>query len=127
MQFPLSKGKVFVMSVAAAQHSFEFLETLPTKEVQLSPLEQYERWRAALQDRHVVPPALAGVILGVSKQRVHDLMAENKLQVVEILGKTFLTEESVLSYAKSVKAKGGRGKKWDLLKAAHEDAKVMVK
>lgn len=115
------------MSVLATQESFGFVESLPREEMVLTPLEQYVKWRDALEGRHVVPPALAALILNVSKQRVHQLMDENKLQVVEILEKTFITEDSLLSFAQSVKAKGGRGKTWDLLKAAHEDAKALVK
>ena len=89
-------------------------------------MDEFKRWAKALEGQHAVPPATAAVILGVSPQRIDELIRQGRLQTKVLLGRAFVTEESLTNVYKTAKPVG-RPKKSDMLKAAHEDAKVMVK
>lgn len=79
--------------------------------------------RLSAEQGALVPPGLAATCLGVSHQRVWELCNLGTLQRVEIAGHGYVTEDSLLAFAKSER-KAGRPPKVpsnkELLKAAVE-------
>lgn len=94
----------------ASVNEFPFVAELPKREK--SRLQQlWERFQEikAIQDRKgtIVPPIVASELLGISRQRVHELMNEGRFERVEWRGQAFVTERDLLAYAESER-KGGR-------------------
>lgn len=88
---------------------FPFVEGLPKREK--SKFERvWDRFqelsKAAEGKGMLLPLRMAAEIIGVSKQRVQDLIGEGRLEVLELSGERFITEVSVVAYAKSERKAG---------------------
>lgn len=95
--------------VDATVAEFPFVATLPKREKSRLQTfwEQFEVMKAAM-DAHgsLVPATFAARLLGVSKQRVHQLTEAGKLQCIEVNGHSFITEDSMVALAKSERKAG---------------------
>lgn len=92
---------------------FPFVEGLPKRERSRLGLvwDRFQEFSKAAEGKGVLLPArLAAEIIGVSRQRVQELMELGRLEVLELSGERFVTEESVVAYAKSER-KAGRSVK----------------
>lgn len=94
---------------------FSFMADLPVREKsrvvkvweQFQKLKQIERERGS-----IVSPGFAAKLLDVSKQRVSQLLQRGRLERVDVDGHPFVTEASIVQYAKEER-KGGRPRKLD--------------
>jgi hypothetical protein len=72
----------------------------------------------------LLPSPFVACLLGVSRQRVAQLLESGKLERVEVHGHPFVTENSLVEWAKAERAKGGRpikdGSVKGLWKAAYQ-------
>lgn len=93
----------------AAASDFPFVAELPKREkskvVQLWDAIQDMR-RIYETEGLLIPQPLAAKLLGLSRQRVHQLGNEGRLMVVTVNDHPFVTENSVLAYAKSERKAG---------------------
>lgn len=94
----------------AAVNEFPFVSELPKREK--SRLQQFwDRFKEikalAEQKGIMVPPFVAAELLGISRQRVHELMQDGRLERVEWRGQVFITEHDLVEYA-SAERKAGR-------------------
>jgi hypothetical protein len=55
----------------------------------------------------LLPVTFCSALLGVSRQRVYQLMDEGRMERVEVHGQTFITEESLIAWARA-EHKNGR-------------------
>jgi len=93
----------------AAVNEFPFVEQLPKREKsRVALLWEHLREMKALQERKgiLVAPFMAAELLGVSKQRVAELIADGRLERVEWRGRVFITETDLLAYAQSERKAG---------------------
>ncbi|MBI5383166.1 MAG: hypothetical protein HZA90_00620 [Verrucomicrobia bacterium] len=82
--------------------------TLPTRKVRKGVLDYLLHFREiSNREGGLVPIATAAAILGVSKQRVHDLVREGTLRTTEIYGKKWLSGNELESFVK-LQRKAGR-------------------
>lgn len=83
----------------------EMLEGLPVREKtrweQLQEMNGISRERGAM-----LPMATAAEVLDVSKQRVHQLVLEGRLQAFEFLGRKWVCESDMLEFARGVRTPG---------------------
>lgn len=93
----------------AAVSEFPFVEAMPKREKsRVARLwERFEEIKA-MTDRYgvMLPQHLAADLLGVSRQRVHTLVNEGRLQSVDVGGVRFVTEASMMEFARSERATG---------------------
>lgn len=78
----------------------------------------------------LVPMSAVGTILGVSRQRVHQLADEGTFSVFEFYGMKWLLEEEVVSFGKLKRAAGENQhepSKKQMWKEAHELGKEFIK
>lgn len=69
--------------------------------------DHFQEVRAALKDHGMMlPQHYAADLVGVSRQRVHQLVNEGRFTVVEIGGCRYITELSLLEFAKTERAAG---------------------
>lgn len=54
----------------------------------------------------LVPQAVAGTVLGVSRQRIHQLISEGTFSVWQFYGMNWLSQDEVVSFAKLERAAG---------------------
>jgi hypothetical protein len=104
-----SEVKMRVMFEAADIAEFPFASELPKREkTRLEALwEHFAELRAITAEKGMlVPSGLAAKILGVSRQRVFDLIQSGRLEVVEVNGHNFVPESSVIAYARSERKAG---------------------
>lgn len=94
----------------AAVNEFPFVAELPKREKSRLQLF-WDRFKEvqALVDRKgtIVPPVVAAELLGISRQRVHELMQGGRLERVEWRGQVFVTEHDLVEFA-SAERKSGR-------------------
>lgn len=98
-------GAMFEADVA----EFPFTSELPKRQrTRLQSLwDQLSEIRAVVESKGMlIPASMAAKVLGVSRQRVHDLIKEGRLENVEMNGHNFITEASVVDYAKSERKAG---------------------
>jgi hypothetical protein len=89
---------------------FPFVEQLPKREQSrwAKSWSLFESAKAATAEHgFLMPVALAAKLLGVGKQRVHDIVADGRLVRVELDGHVFITSNSVVAFLK-VERKNGR-------------------
>jgi hypothetical protein len=96
-------------------------DELPLDDERLEPRKGSNAWVAAELKRFrdlckehegLTSPFFAKIALGVSKQRVHELMKNGKLPSFEILGKTFIACDVLESFCKVERHdRGGRPRK----------------
>lgn len=88
---------------------FPFVEALPKREKsKLARLwDHFQEVRAATREHGaLLPQFYAAQLLGVSRQRVHELVNDGRFVVVEVAGIRYLTEASMMEFAKSERASG---------------------
>lgn len=88
---------------------FPFVEDLPKREKGRTQkaIDVLATIKALTNEKGVlIPPTLAKHILGVSLQRIGQLMDLGTLERVYIEGRPFITEESFVTYAKSERKAG---------------------
>jgi hypothetical protein len=93
----------------AAHTEFPFVEALPKREKsKVSKLwDHFAQVRELVaQKGMLVPQQFVGQLLGVSRQRVHQLVNEGRFEVVELQGHRYLTEKSVLAFAQEERKAG---------------------
>ena len=64
--------------------------------------------KLANEHEGLIQPAVAAVVLGVSRARVHQLMAHGQLEVFELFGKPYISALSVDERRNCELSKGGR-------------------
>jgi hypothetical protein len=93
---------------------FPFAAALPVQSEDDSALPRAERARRRLSLLKAmvaskglyVPVALTAEILGVSVQRVHDIVRQGHLEKVQVHALTFITESSLVEYVHSERRNG---------------------
>ncbi len=102
------------MSEAAIMDEFPFVADMPKKEKsrRVQVLEQFAAYKATIEKSGFpIPQVLAAKIAGVTKARIGELIKLKRLQVVELDGHVFVTENSLVEYA-SGERKAGRPSKF---------------
>lgn len=97
----------------AAVTEFPFVDALPKKEKgKIGKLWDHLASVKAAMEKHgvLLPQHYAADLLGISRQRVHVLVNEGRFQVVDIGGCRYVTEDSIVAYAKSARVAGRPGK-----------------
>jgi len=97
--------------INADASEFPFVAALPKREAKkvVSLWDQWQEFKAIVKHRgHVIPKPLAAKLAGVSKQRIHQLVGDGRLQTLEIGGSVFITEESFTSWVSSERKSGPR-------------------
>lgn len=88
---------------------FPFTAELPKRErTRLQTLwDNLAEIRAVVESKGmVIPASLAAKVLGVSRQRVFQLIEDGRLENVEMNGHNFVTEASVIQFAKAERKTG---------------------
>ena len=123
---------VLVMSEAAMMGEFGFVATLPKTEER--PKSAWEKWaeikRVIDAEEGLVPVRLAVEMLGVSRQRVYELIEEGKVKTFDVVGQQFISFKSLSAWAHSERKAGKPFKpvtKRQLWRMAQDTAKEMVK
>lgn len=100
---------------------------LPQRKVKKGILDVFRNLRAITsREGGLLPYATAASVLGVSKQRVHDLVKEGTLHPIDLLGKKWLSANELESF---VKIERQAGRPWkapsikDQWRAAFDGAK----
>lgn len=112
---------------------FPFVEALPKREKgKLAKLwDRFAELRQLTEEKGMlIPQHFAAELLGVSRQRVHTLVNEGRLEAVEVGGSRFVTEPSVLAYAEADRSCAVRLKSLtnkDLWRIAMSNARGQVK
>jgi len=92
-----------------AINEFPFVAEMPRAEKREAK-GMWERYKelSSLAQVHgmLMPPWMASKLLDVSQQRVSELMADGRLQRIEWEGRPFVTENSVVDYAKTERKAG---------------------
>lgn len=93
----------------ATAHEFSFVNELPKREKSrwAKLWEQFQRASdSAAQHGIILPQAAAAQLLGVSRQRVFQLVEEGRLQTVELAGCRYVTESSIRAFAEAERRSG---------------------
>lgn len=88
---------------------FPFVNGLPKREKSrfMTFWDRYCQFVKLSEDKgRLVPAGIAGKILGVSKQRVYDLIKNGSVEAVQFEGHHYLTENSLIAYAKTERKAG---------------------
>ena len=97
-----------MVKIEAAE--FPFVESLPKREKSrlLRVMERFQELSEITKEKGMLVPLVFGAkVLGISRQRVYELIDDKRLEVVDVDGHQFLTETSLTAYAKS-EHKAGR-------------------
>lgn len=102
-------SKIDFVMIDAATPDFPFVAELPKRErsrlatvwERLAELRQ-----VSAQHGQLVPPRLAAKLLGVSSQRIDQLVQAGKLMRVDVDGHPLLTENSIIALAKTERKAG---------------------
>lgn len=90
-------------------NEFPFVSQLPKREKSRYEIfwERLQRTKAEL-DKHgpCWPVAIAASVLGVSKQRIHQLMDAGQLVRVDVEGHPYIPEESIFEFARTERKAG---------------------
>jgi hypothetical protein len=93
----------------AVANEFPFVGELPRREKRQTA-NLWERFREfsrlAESKGALVPPYVAAGLLGVSQQRVSQLMKAGRLERIEFEGQPFVTENSIVDFARSERKNG---------------------
>ena len=117
------------MSNVSAYPDFPFVQELPKREQKkvASVWDQIQEIKRAIEDKGLLIPApMAAELLGLSRQRVHMFASEKRLEAVYVNGHPFITEASLVEFAK-VERKNGRPFKAPTLKESLGMAKRALK
>jgi hypothetical protein len=94
---------------SAATLDFPFIEDLPKREKSkiASLWDTLKEARAATQEHgSLVPINFAAELLGISRQRMHVLLDEGKVTPVQFHNQRFVSEKSLVAWAKSERQVG---------------------
>ncbi len=97
------------MMFEATVNEFPFVAALPKREKsKLATLwEQLEEWRAlAEKEGFLIPVVGAANLLGVSRQRIEELMRDGRLRRVDLFNHVYVPESSVVEYAEAERRTG---------------------
>jgi hypothetical protein len=89
---------------------FAFVEALPKREAKAvhSVTEAWNEFQITLQQKgSVIPPGVAAKMANVSRQRLHQLVQDGRLESVSILNHSFITARSFTDWVSSPRL-GGR-------------------
>lgn len=89
---------------------FPFVAELPKRErSKLGTLwDRFKELKAITEEKGMLlSPAFCSALLGVSRQRVYQLMEDGRMERVDVHGQTFITEESLIAWARA-EHKNGR-------------------
>jgi hypothetical protein len=82
-------------------------DDLPRRKVKKGIIDALREFRAvSAREGGLVPYAGAATVLGVSKQRVHDLVNEGTLRAIEQFGKKWLSANELESFVKLQRQSG---------------------
>lgn len=88
---------------------FPFTAELPKRE-KCKVAQVWDRFqelsRITEREGMLIPMAYAAAVLDVSRQRVYQLEQSGKLKVIEVDGQKFVTENSVIEYARGERKAG---------------------
>jgi hypothetical protein len=93
----------------AISFEFPFVESLPKREKSKlrKVWDELEALRQVSAEKgQLLPVQFVVQLVGVSAQRVHQLMAAGTLERVEVNGRPFVTESSVLAWCKTERKAG---------------------
>lgn len=93
----------------AVAHEFPFVDDLPKREKSrwAKLWEQFQTARALTAEHGIIlPQAAAAQLLGVSRQRVFQLVEEGRLQTLELAGCRYVTEKSIIAHAEAERRSG---------------------
>jgi hypothetical protein len=114
--------------VDATITEFPFVASLPKRE-KSKLAKAWDTFRAlskiAETEGLPIPQLYAAKVLGISRQRVYALVEEGRLKVVIVNGERFVTENSVIEYAKSERKAGRPPKIPETLGEAYRAAKEL--
>jgi hypothetical protein len=83
---------------------FPFVEEMPKREKSRAAKlwDQFAELKAIVAEKGILlPPVCVAELLNVSRARVHQLTTTGQLERVEFRGQVFVTEASLLTWAKS--------------------------
>jgi len=101
-------------AVMEATLQFPFVERLPAREKsKLAKLwRHFDEVKELMKEKGtLVPMTIAADLIEVSRQRVDELVERGHLERVEFHGRPFITEVSLVRWARAERPKGGRGHK----------------
>lgn len=93
----------------AAITEFPFVDEMPKGEKsKLAKIwDQFQALSDAQKEHGILlPPAFVASMLGVSRQRISEVCKDGRLVVVQVGGRPFVTEHSVIDYAKAERKVG---------------------
>jgi hypothetical protein len=117
-----------VTTISTSASIFNRIERPKTKRGVFADLKEF--MRIVKLHGGLVPMSAVGTVLGVSRQRVHQLADEGTFTVFEFYGMKWLLEEEVVSFAKLKRAAGEnqyQPSKKQMWKDSHEFGKEFVK
>jgi hypothetical protein len=95
------------MTTKADNASAAITVDLPQRKVKKGVLDVFRNLRAITsREGGLLPFASAATVLGVSKQRVHDLVNEGTLHPIDLLGKKWLSANELESFVKLERQSG---------------------
>jgi hypothetical protein len=118
------------MTETARAEDFPFMAELPKREKSklAKGWELFRELQKTVEEKgFLVPANFASEILGVSKQRVHFLIKENRLETIVIQGHNYITEDSLVEFARSERKSGRPLNIVSTPKEAMERAKNILK
>lgn len=108
-------------------NEFPFVAELPKRDAKKVKTlwEEFKDLSAIARERGAfVPTGVAAALLGVSKQRVSELIKLGRFEVVSIHGRNFVMEDSIVAFAESERA---AGRPWPGPKSVKEAADIALK
>jgi len=115
---------------AVAINEFPFVESLPKREktrVQTAWDEFRELSEISKREGLILPQSFAAAVLGVSSQRVSQLIDSGRLRSVEVRGARWVPEASIIEWAKAEHRNGRPPKIPTTLREAAAAVKEMRK
>lgn len=97
------------MKFEAQPLEFPFVERMPKREKSkfVRAWDAFKELSRVTEEKGMlIPQSFAAKVLGVSRQRVWDLVQADRLETVEVNGVTWVTENSVIAYAQSERKAG---------------------
>jgi hypothetical protein len=100
------------MSDTATMGEFKFMADMPKTAKALSVQDQFAAFKASIdKNGFPVPKVVAAKLADVTRARIGGLIKEGKLDVIELDGHSFVTENSLVAYMRSER-KAGRPSKY---------------
>jgi len=91
----------------ATASDFEFVKELPTRKVRKGVLELAREFAAISQRQGgLIPQAMAATVLGVSRQRINQLVKEGTFSVWTFYGRPWLSQAEIVDFARLRRGEG---------------------